>query len=960
MKLLARNKFQKKIGISFALLISLISINMVVAALASYSITNKIELQNEIEQVVRDIEQTRLTVNSFTSSLDRRLAQQVFHQIALTRQQIKEAAPRHTDGKLSSLISQLNDFKAQFQKYMIEADQMTALESRAVALGNDMLERLNVVRTNDDVIGNRQTFDAVIGRVLNILWLRHEPQAQYRNLVTVKIRNIREELDALKTQAQNVIDTNAQRLLFRIVRDTSDYVASYEKHLLYKDLNAKTEQTLFKISTQIQADCDQIIYEMNKTMQQYIAYALTITVLIFLLTFVTAPVLARYLTGEILKPIRSLVSITKKVAAGQLDVHANVEVEDEIGKLAHHFNLMTKSLKKSQKQLLEKHRALEEVHEELEKRVELRTKELALTNASLQSEIISRKQSEAAIQASEEKFRAMFELSPLGMARNTLDGNFLEANHALQDMLGYNLNSLRQRRISELYYEDPATKWTGVVSTLQKSGRYSLREVRIPSRDGQTLYTRLNGVLVTDSSGVDAVWSIFEDITEQKKSDELIWSQANFDALTGLPNRRMFQNSLNHEIKNSKRQSSLLVLMFLDLDKFKEVNDTLGHDKGDLLLIKAAKRIAGCIRDTDMVARLGGDEFTVILQNLDKISNAEKVAYKIINTLSQPFDLEGNAVSIGVSIGITIYPNDAGTLEELMNNADQAMYQAKADGRNCFRFYTQSLQVLSQTRARMSNDIRHALSADQFELYYQPIVELTSGVIYKAEALIRWNHPSLGIISPSKFISLAEETNKIVDIGNWVFHEAAKQAKRLRSNYYPQFQISINKSPIQFLAPKLCTDDWIAFLSKIGLSSNAVIIEITEELLIQASDSIKNQLMDFRNAGFQVSLDNFGTGYSSLTCLNQLNIDYLKIDKSLVSDLEPGSDKLNLCEAITIMAHKLGLKVIAEGVSTPLQHELLHASGCDYAQGFLYSKPLPMEEFEFTLIQDNITTPVDS
>jgi diguanylate cyclase (GGDEF)-like protein/PAS domain S-box-containing protein len=621
---------------------------------------------------------------------------------------------------------------------------------------------------------------------------------------------------------------------------------------------------------------------------------------------------------------------------------------------------MTKSLKKSQKQLLEKHRALEEVHEELEKRVELRTKELALTNASLQSEIISRKQSEAAIQASEEKFRAMFELSPLGMARNTLDGNFLEANHALQDMLGYNLNSLRQRRISELYYEDPATKWTGVVSTLQKSGRYSLREVRIPSRDGQTLYTRLNGVLVTDSSGVDAVWSIFEDITEQKKSDELIWSQANFDALTGLPNRRMFQNSLNHEIKNSKRQSSLLVLMFLDLDKFKEVNDTLGHDKGDLLLIKAAKRIAGCIRDTDMVARLGGDEFTVILQNLDKISNAEKVAYKIINTLSQPFDLEGNAVSIGVSIGITIYPNDAGTLEELMNNADQAMYQAKADGRNCFRFYTQSLQVLSQTRARMSNDIRHALSADQFELYYQPIVELTSGVIYKAEALIRWNHPSLGIISPSKFISLAEETNKIVDIGNWVFHEAAKQAKRLRSNYYPQFQISINKSPIQFLAPKLCTDDWIAFLSKIGLSSNAVIIEITEELLIQASDSIKNQLMDFRNAGFQVSLDNFGTGYSSLTCLNQLNIDYLKIDKSLVSDLEPGSDKLNLCEAITIMAHKLGLKVIAEGVSTPLQHELLHASGCDYAQGFLYSKPLPMEEFEFTLIQDNITTPVDS
>jgi diguanylate cyclase (GGDEF)-like protein/PAS domain S-box-containing protein len=949
MKLLARSKFQKKISISFALLISLISINMVVATLASYSITNKTKLQNEIEQIIRDIEQTRLSVSSFTSSLDRRLAEQVFNQIALTRQQIKTAAPRHTDGKLSSLLSQLSDFKAQFQKYMIEADQMTALESRAVALGSDMLKRLKVVRTNDGVISNRQTFDAVIGRVLNILWFRQERQTRHRDLVTVDINNIKEELETLKTQIQNVTDTNAQRLLFRIFRDTKDYIASYEKHLFYKDLNTKTEQSLFKISAQIQTDCDQIISEMKETMQQHIAYALTITVLIFLVTFVAAPVLARYLTGEILKPIRSLVSITKKVAAGQLDVHANVEVADDIGKLSHYFNLMTKSLKKSQEQLLEKNRALEEVHEELEKRVELRTKELALTNASLQSEIICRKQSEAAILASEEKFRAMFELSPLGMARNTLDGDFLEANHALQDMLGYNLESLRQRRLSELYNEDLVTNWASIVSTLRKSGRYSLREVRIPSRDGQTLYTRLNGVLVTDSSGVDAVWSIFEDVTEQKKSDELIWSQANFDSLTGLPNRRMFQNSLDHEIKNSKRQSSLLALMFLDLDRFKEVNDNLGHDKGDLLLIEAAKRIAGCIRDTDMVARLGGDEFTIILLNLDKISNVERIAYKIIKILSQPFDLEGNVVSIGVSIGITIYPNDASIPEELMNHADQAMYQAKADGRNCFRFFTRSLQILSQTRTRMIKDIQHALSNNQFELYYQPIVELTSGDIYKAEALLRWHHPDFGLISPSEFIPLAEETNMIIDIGNWVFREAARQVKRLRSNYHPQFQISINKSPIQFRAPNLCADEWIEFLSNIGLSCDAIIIEITEELLLNASDSEMNLLFGFLDAGFQVSLDNFGKGYSSIACLNQLHIDYLKIDKSFVYDLAPGSDKLTLCEGITIMAHKLGMKVIIEGVSTPLQHELLHVSGFDYAQGFLYSKPLPLEKFEYSL-----------
>jgi EAL domain-containing protein (putative c-di-GMP-specific phosphodiesterase class I) len=284
-----------------------------------------------------------------------------------------------------------------------------------------------------------------------------------------------------------------------------------------------------------------------------------------------------------------------------------------------------------------------------------------------------------------------------------------------------------------------------------------------------------------------------------------------------------------------------------------------------------------------------------------------------------------------------------------MNHADQAMYQAKADGRNCFRFFTRSLQILSQTRTRMIKDIQHALSNNQFELYYQPIVELTSGDIYKAEALLRWHHPDFGLISPSEFIPLAEETNMIIDIGNWVFREAARQVKRLRSNYHPQFQISINKSPIQFRAPNLCADEWIEFLSNIGLSCDAIIIEITEELLLNASDSEMNLLFGFLDAGFQVSLDNFGKGYSSIACLNQLHIDYLKIDKSFVYDLAPGSDKLTLCEGITIMAHKLGMKVIIEGVSTPLQHELLHVSGFDYAQGFLYSKPLPLEKFEYSL-----------
>jgi diguanylate cyclase (GGDEF)-like protein/PAS domain S-box-containing protein len=952
MKLLAGRKFQEKIGISFTLLIGLIVINALVVVLATYSVSSKIEQQKEIEAIVRDVVQTRLTVSSFINSLERRVAERVFNQIASTRQQIQAAAPGYSDGKLSSLLSQLGDFKALFQKYVIEADQKAAFDSRAFALGHAMLKQVNWVRSNRDTNVDYQLFDTVISRVANIMWRGQELQSQTSRPSAKQISNIKAELESLKPLTRKAGDTATQRLLFRVVQGARDYVASLENHLLYKDLNAETERALFQISVQIQADCNRINSEMDATIRQHAGFTITITLAIFLITLAAAPWLARYLIGEILKPVHGLVSITKKVATGQLDVRADVEADDEIGKLSHYFNLMTKSLKRSQERLLEKHQALEDAHEGLEKRVELRTRELAITNASLQSEITARERSEAKIRASEEKFRAMFEMSPLGMAHNSLDGAFLEANHALQAMLGYNLESLNQQRLGDLYLGAPLTNWADFVSLLQETKHYSINQVRLRSRDGQVRIMHLTGVLVTDSEGHESIWSICQDITEQKRSEEVIWQQANFDTLTGLPNRRMFQNSLDYEIKNSNRQSHPLGLMFLDLDKFKEVNDTLGHDKGDLLLIEAAQRIANCVRETDMVARLGGDEFTVILPNLGRTNNAAGIASKIIDTLSQPFDLAGNSVFVGASVGITVYPNDAASLEELMSHADQAMYQAKAEGRNRFCYFTPSLQALSRKRARLTNDMRRALSDGQFELYYQPVVELASGDIHKAEALIRWHHPDLGFVSPSQFIPLAEETGMIVEISDWVFRQAARQVKRMRSGYCSLFQISINISPILFSASQPYTDAWIAYLSNLGLSNSAIILEITEGLLLDASDTVKRRLLQCRDAGLQVSLDDFGTGYSSLAYLNRFDIDYLKIDQAFVENLALDSDESALCEAVTVMAHKLGLKVIAEGVENPLQRDLLLASGCDYAQGFLYSKPLPANDFEHLLYSD--------
>jgi EAL domain-containing protein (putative c-di-GMP-specific phosphodiesterase class I) len=284
-----------------------------------------------------------------------------------------------------------------------------------------------------------------------------------------------------------------------------------------------------------------------------------------------------------------------------------------------------------------------------------------------------------------------------------------------------------------------------------------------------------------------------------------------------------------------------------------------------------------------------------------------------------------------------------------MNQADQAMYQAKAGGRNRFCYFTHTLQESSRKRNYMINDLRDGLSKGQFELHYQPIVELASGHIHKAEALIRWRHPALGLVSPSEFIPLAEETGSISEIGNWVFREAVKQVKHLRENYHPQFQISINESPVQFRNNQSHAEDRLNFTDASGHFNQAIAIEITEELIQKANDHVKKQLAGYREAGLQLSLDDFGSGYSSLVDLNRFDFNFLKIDQGFVRNLAPNSNESVLGEAITLMAHRLGLKIIAEGVETSLQHDLLQAAGCDYAQGYFYSRPLPMEEFETLL-----------
>jgi diguanylate cyclase (GGDEF)-like protein len=394
-----------------------------------------------------------------------------------------------------------------------------------------------------------------------------------------------------------------------------------------------------------------------------------------------------------------------------------------------------------------------------------------------------------------------------------------------------------------------------------------------------------------------------------------------------------------------------LALLFLDLDHFKDVNDTLGHGKGDLLLKEMAKRLLNCVRNTDTVARLGGDEFTIILPELQERDSIERLAQDVLCQLTKPFELAGEIAYVSVSIGITLFPEDTDDIDTLIKNADQAMYAAKDQGRNCCHYFTISMQEAALARMRMVNDLRNALSECQFQLVYQPIVELATSAIYKAEALIRWQHPARGLISPAEFIPVAESTGMIIDIGEWVFREAARQARQWRTEHHCDFQISINKSPVQFQKEGNAHLAWFDYLDELGLPGQSIVVEITEGLLMDVGPVITSQLLAFRDAGVQVSLDDFGTGYSSLSYLKKFDIDYLKIDQSFTRNLSPTANDLALCEAIIVMAHKLGIKVIAEGIETQEQCDLLMAAGCDYGQGYLFSRPVAAEEFEKLLVE---------
>ena len=518
------------------------------------------------------------------------------------------------------------------------------------------------------------------------------------------------------------------------------------------------------------------------------------------------------------------------------------------------------------------------------------------------------------------------------------------ANKQAVNNLGYSFEELTRLSIPDLDPNYPMEQWDAHWEAL-RNDKTQFFESKHKRKDGSAYPVEIIANYVKYGDLEFNVW-FTRDITERKQNEALIWKQANYDFLTGLPNRHMINDHLEQLINQSKVTGEKIALMLVDLDQFKEVNDTLGHVWGDLLLLEAGKRLSSCLSESDTIGRLGGDEFTIIIHDFESISIVERVANEVINKLANPFHLGNDIAYISASIGISVFPDDAEDKAALFQNVDQAMYAAKRQGKNRYLHFLPSLQENTKARIALANELRVAFSELQFEVYYQPIVTLSTGKIKKAEALIRWEHPVHGTVSPADFIPIAEEIGLIEGIGDWVFHQAANFVGHLHANGKEDFQISVNVSPLQFKESSKNHFVWSDHLKKLGLPGRSIVIEITENLLMEARSEITGQLLRFRDEGMEVALDDFGTGYSSLSYLQKFDIDYIKIDRSFISQLAPDSNDMALCEAIIVMAHKLGLMVIAEGVETEVQCSLLKNMGCDYGQGYLWSKPVQASQFE--------------
>ena len=559
-------------------------------------------------------------------------------------------------------------------------------------------------------------------------------------------------------------------------------------------------------------------------------------------------------------------------------------------------------------------------------------------------DVTEQKRSEDLLKVTSAVYRAMGD----AVVISDSNSNILLANDAFKEFSGFRDQELVGKSFSDLLVKrHGARSYSDIFTSLEAVGRWEGQAwIKIKDQEEALRFISIYSTFDESGSPLQRV-ALISEVTDQRKARELINQQANFDPLTGLPNRRLMLDRLEQLIKQSSRDQTKLAVIYIDLDNFKDVNDSRGHDFGDELLRSIAQRLRDEVRDVDTVARIGGDEFIVLLGRLDRPEQADPIIRQILKKLADPVPIQDQMVYVTASFGISIYPTDGDDGKALLLSADQAMYSAKEKGKNSFQYFTSALQVKASYRAGIIAELRDAIAKKQFQLEYQPIFNLSTGQISHAEALLRW-HRSVGdVVAPASFIDIAEESGLIVEIGNWVFQETLTFLKTLHGN--ENLLISINVSAAQFNSSDHSSIEWIQQISKSGVAPNRIVFEITERMMLIQTQRVLRKISILQEVGCQFSVDDFGTGYSSLASLKNFNFDYLKIDSHFVHSLMPVSIDASLVAAMISMAKGLGLESIAEGVETEEQVKLLKEMGCTFAQGYLYSKPLSPEEFRSKL-----------
>lgn len=544
-------------------------------------------------------------------------------------------------------------------------------------------------------------------------------------------------------------------------------------------------------------------------------------------------------------------------------------------------------------------------------------------------------------------FASIVESSGDAIITKNLDGIISGWNKSAEIMFGYKASEVLGWPITVLFPEERMNEEEDFLQIIRRGEKVEHIRTVFVHKDGSKINVSMTILPIYNSLCVVVGASkIVRNINAEVKAEKLIWDQAHYDSLTGLPNRQLMSDRLTQEIEKAERTKSSIALMLIDLDHFKQVNSSLGQVVGDELLRLVGQRLKSLMRHTDTVSRLADDEFAIMLPNMMALMDVEKIAAKLIGDLQQPFLINDSELFISISLGVAVYPEDGKSVDELLKHADLAMYAAKNGGRNQHKLFNTEMATSVEKRWLLLADLRKAQALNQFELYFQPIVSLTTGFVKKAESLIRWHHPQRGLVPPDEFIPLAEVYGLIHPIGDWVFNSAIVHLKKWQAYYGNDFQLSINKSPLQFQAQDGAEISWVDKMRAMGVAGNALVIEITECSLMDCSANSMQKVASFKESGIEIALDDFGTGYSSLSYLNNFDLDYLKIDRSFVSNLTALSNEYSLCESIVVMAHKLGIKAIAEGVETEEQRMLLTQMGCDYAQGYLFSKPVCAANFE--------------